>query len=164
MRKSAMLLTSVLAATIAFAGCDQQQQAGPAKSQAAEDPKIKAVKDSIAKMTPEETAVVEKVKAMKPELNGLASGRPLSEEINDYATTKGAFNIIPVGWTASRKTASGREKRWKVIFNYQDFKKQFVTAEWEYDPDTNKVYPFDQENARIFWSNPPQETKTAKGK
>src|SRR5262245_9386923 len=159
MKKSAMLLTSVLASTLVLAGCDQQQQAGPAKSQAAEDPKVKAVKDSIAKMTTEEAAVVEKVKAMKPEINETPSGRPLSEEISEHARVS---NITPVGITASRKTAAGREKRWKVLFSYQDAKKQFVTAEWEYDTETNKIYPFDQDIARTFCSSPHPDPKAPK--
>jgi hypothetical protein len=162
MRKSTLVLTCVLVSVVVFAACGQQP--GPATTQPAEDPKLKALKDAVAKMTPEEQAVVEKIKGMKPEFNTMPSGRPLSEEVDEYATKKGAFNISVIGWVASRKTAAGREKRWKVLLHYQDYKKQFVTAEWEYDPETNKIYPFDQEQARIFWSQPPPETKTTKQK
>lgn len=152
MRKSTLVLTSVLIFTAILVGCGQQP--GPTSSKPAEDPKLKSIKDAVAKMTPEEQAVVEKVKGMKPEFNGMASKRTLAEEVDEYATQKGAFNISVIGWVASRKTAAGREKRWKVLLHYQDYNKRFVTAEWEYDPDTNKIYPFDQEQARIFWSAP----------
>ncbi|HEU4390766.1 MAG TPA: hypothetical protein VFV34_23375 [Blastocatellia bacterium] len=162
MTRNTLVLTSVLIFVSIISGCGQQP--GPAASKPAEDPKLKSLKDAVAKMTPEEQAVVEKVKGMKPEFNGMPSGRTLAEEVNDYATQKGAFNISVIGWVASRKSAAGREKRWRILLHYQNYTKQFVTAEWEYDPDTNKVYPFDQEQARIFWSAPPADPKAAKRK
>src|SRR5713226_5350350 len=85
-----------------------------------EDPKIAVVKDRISKTTPEGKAVIEKVKAMKPEVNEQLSGKTLGEKADDYAKNMGAYNIIPIGWEASQKKLLPGEKagRWKVVFNY----------------------------------------------
>lgn len=113
-----------------------------------EDPKVTAAKQAIAKTTPEGTAIVGKAQAMKPEINEQLSAKPLSEVVEDFSKNKGGFNITPIGWEAVQK----KSNRWKVIFHYLDYQKQYLTAEWELNPETNKLYPFDTKNAAYFWA------------
>ena len=126
--------------------CDKK--AAPA-ARTQKDPKIAAVEDRVAKTTPEGKAVIETVLAMKPEVNEQVSTKTLQEMVDDYAKNKGAYNINSIGWEASQKKTG----RWKVVFNYQDWQKQLLAAEWEYDSTAKKVYPFERDNAPGFWSN-----------
>jgi hypothetical protein len=80
---------------------------------------------------------------MKPEVNEQVAARPLSDILKDYSENKGTFNIIPIGWEASQK----KNHRWKLVYHYQDYQKQLAAAEWEYNPETNKLYPFEFVNA-----------------
>jgi hypothetical protein len=142
----------ILALVILLIGCGQKPTQ-VAKAQ--KDPKIAAIEDRISKTTPEGKTVVDKVKAMKPEVNEQLSTKTLDEMVEEYAKNKGAYNITPIGWEASQKKLLAGEKqgRWKVVFNYQDWQKQLLAAEWEYNSDTNKLYPFEKDNAPGFWSN-----------
>lgn len=129
------------------------------------DPRIAAVEARISKTTPEGVAIIEKVKAMKPEVNEQVSGKTLGEMVDKYAKEMGpAYNITPIGWEASQKKLLPGEKagRWKVVFNYQDYQKQLLAAEWEYNSDTNKLYPFEKDNAPGFYE--PAEPQGKKGK
>lgn len=123
------------------------------------DPKIAAIEERISKTTPEGKAIIEKVLAMKPEVNEQVSTKTLQEMVDDYAKNKGAYNIVSIGWEASQKKTG----RWKVVFSYQDWQKQLLAAEWEYDSDTKKLYPFEKDNAPGFWSNEGAEPRK-KGK
>jgi hypothetical protein len=134
---------------------------------AQKDPRIAAVEERVAKTAPDGKAIIEKVKAMKPEVNGLASTKTLGEMADHYALEMGpAYNITPIGWEASQKKLlpGGKAGRWRVVFNYQDYQKQLLAAEWEYDADTNKVYPFEKDNAIGFWSDEGSEPQGKKGK
>ena len=126
----------------------------PAARPAGKDPKITAAEDKISKTTPEGKAMIEKVQAMKPEVNEQVSGKTLKEIVNDYAQNKGAYNISIIGWEASQKKPTAGEKvgRWKVVLHYQDYQKQILAAQWEYNPETNKLYPFETTNAPQFWT------------
>lgn len=126
--------------------CDKKP-ASVARTQ--EDPKIAAIKDRISKTTPEGKAIIEKALALKPEVNEQLSTKTLQEMVDDYAKNKGAYNINSIGWEASQKKTG----RWKVVFDYQDWQKQLLAAEWEYDATTKKLYPFEKDNAPGFWSN-----------
>jgi hypothetical protein len=119
------------------------------------DPKIAAIEERIAKTTPEGKAVIEKVLVMKPEVNEQISTKTLQEMVDDYAKNKGAYNITSIGWEAAQKKLLPGEKagRWKVVFDYQDWQKQLLAAEWEFNSDTKKLYPFEKDNAPGFWSN-----------
>lgn len=131
-----------------FAACnDKPAPTAPAAPK--EDPKIAAIKADVAKTTPQEKATIDKCLAMKPEVNGLVAAKTLGDIVNDFATTKGDYNIRVIGWEAHAKS----NKRWKLILHYQDYQKQLVVAEWEYNPETNKVYPFDLKNAPIFYTS-----------
>jgi hypothetical protein len=128
-------------------GCGQKP--GPIKAKADKDPKVVAAEEKINKTSPEGKEIIEKVKAMKPEVNEQVSTKTLNEVVENYAKNMGNYNITPIGWEASKK----KTERWKVVFYYQDYQKQFLAAEWEYDPQANKIYPFEMENARGFWTN-----------
>lgn len=142
----------VLMLLLLVVACDKKP-APVARTQ--EDPKIAVVKDRISKTTPEGKAIIEKVLMMKPEVNEQISTKTLQEMVDDYAKNKGAYNINPIGWEAAQKKLLPGEKagRWKVGFNYQDWQKQLLAAEWEFNSDTNKLYPFEKDNAPGFWSN-----------
>jgi hypothetical protein len=131
-------------------GCGEKpQQPTAAKPKVDADPKRARFQEAIDKTTPEGKDMVEKVKVMKPEVNEKVAAKPLGEIIDDYATNKGEFNIKPLGWTASQKAT----KNWKVAYYYQDYLGQYNAAEWEYNPETKKLYPFEFTNAPTFWTD-----------
>ena len=146
------IMALVAVAVLLVSACDQKP-APAAKAQ--KDPKIAAVEERIAKTTPEGKDIIEKVRAMKPEVNEQLSTKTVQEMVDDYSKNKGAYNITPIGWEAVQKKLLPGEKtgRWKVVFDYQDYNKQVLSAEWEYNTDTNKLYPFEKDNAPQFWSN-----------
>lgn len=147
---------------LSLAACEHK---APVTSTAPKDPRIAAVEARISKTTPEGLAIIEKVKAMKPEVNEQISAKTLGEMADKYAKEMGAaYNITPIGWEASQKKLLPSEKagRWKVVFNYQDYQKQLLAAEWEYNSDTNKLYPFEKDNAPGFWEV--AESQGKKGK
>lgn len=142
----------VVAVLLLLVACDKK----PAPvATVQKDPRIAAIEERISKTTPDGKQIIEKVKAMKPEVNEQLSTKTLGEKVDDYAKNMGAYNITSIGWEASQKKLLPGEKagRWKVVFNYQDYQKQLLAAEWEYNSDTNKLYPFEQHNAPGFWSN-----------
>jgi hypothetical protein len=145
-------------------GCHDKP--APAAKPAAKDPKLAAAEDKISKTTPGGKAMIEKVQAMKPEFNEQVSGKALKEIADDYATNKGAYNITIIGWEASQKKPVNAEKtgRWKVVLHYQDYQKQLLAAEWEYNPETNKLYPFEKINAKDFWTPAAADSQGKKGK
>ncbi len=136
---------------------------GPVKAKAAKDPKVAAVEEKIAKTTPEGKDMVEKVKGMKPDFNESPSAKTLGEIVDDYAKNKGTYNIEVIGWEGSQKASTGN---WKIALHYQDWEKNLLYAEWEYNPKTNKLYPFEKVNAPQFWSGVAADgtTPPAKGK
>jgi hypothetical protein len=128
------------------------------------DPKIAAIEERISKTTPEGKDVIEKVKAMKPDVNAQISAKTLGEMADHYEKEMGAYNITSIGWEASQKKLlpGAKSQRWKIVFSYQDWQKQLLIAEWEYDPDTKKLYPFERDNAPGFYEAEPQGTKGKK--
>lgn len=138
----------------------------PAARPAGKDPKIAAAEEKISKTTPAGKAMIEKVRAMKAEVNDQISTKSIAEMVDEYSKNKGAYNITPIGWEASQKKALSGEKtgRWRVVFYYQDYQKQPLAAEWEYNPETNKLYPFEQQNAKAFWSDEGANAQGKKGK
>lgn len=152
----------IAAALFLLAGC-QSKPAAVAK--AAKDPKLAAVEDRMSKTTQEGKQAIEKVQGLKPEVNEQLSTKTLGEMVDHYAKEMGAYNLTPIGWDASQKKALANEKsgRWKIAFNYFDYQKQLLTAEWEYNPDTGKVYPFEKVNAPGFYSSEGADAKK-KGK
>ena len=124
-------------------------------TRAAKDPKVAAIEERIAKTTPEGKDIIEKVKGMKPEVNEQMSTKTLKEMADHYEKDMGAYNIASIGWEATQKKllAGAKSAKWKVAFSYQDWQKQLLTAEWEFDPDIQKVYPFEKDNAPQFYSN-----------
>ncbi len=153
----------VVAVLFLLVACDHKP-APVAKVQ--KDPKIAAIEDRISKTTPEGKEVIEKVQAMKPEVNQQLSTKTLGEVVDDYAKNKGAYNITSIGWEASQKKLlqGAKAARWKVAFSYQDWQKQVLTAEWEYDSETKMLYPFEKDNAPQFYSSEGAEPQGKKGK
>jgi hypothetical protein len=134
---------------VIIAGCGDKPQPAASKPKAESDPKRAAFQKSIDSTNQEGKDMIEKVKAMKPEVNEQVSAKPLGEIIDDYATTKGEFNIKPIGWAASKKTSNNF---WKIVYYYQDYQNQYTAAEWEYNPETKKLYPFETKYAPVFWT------------
>ena len=147
-----------LALLLLLAGCKDTPVQTNTKAQ--KEPKLAAAEESIARTTPEGKKILEKILGMKPEINGQKSTKTLSAIIDDFAKNKGSFNITSVGWDASQK----KNGRWKTVFHYQDYNKVLVDAEWEYNPETNNLYPFDKENAKQFFSVEKEAPAEGKGK
>jgi hypothetical protein len=158
MKKAILLVTVVLIGFVA--GCDEKAgPTAPGKASAdSADPKLAGIKADIAKTTPDGLAMIEKVKAMKPEVNEQASSKTLTEVIDDWKTNKGEYNINEIGWVATQKKSG----RWKIIYHYRPYTKEYLAAEWEYNPQTGKLYPFDLTNAPQFWAGPTDADKKAK--
>jgi hypothetical protein len=133
---------------------------GPVKAKADKDPKVAAAEEKINKTSPEGKEIITKVQGMKPEVNEQPSTKTLNELVEDYSKNKANYSITPIGWEASKK----KTERWKVVFYYQDWQYQLLGAEWEYDPQTNKVYPFEKDNSPGFWSNEGAAPQSTKGK
>lgn len=141
---------SCLIVLVFITACGQkpaEQQS--AKPQTAKDPKLVKFEENIAKTTPEGKEFIEKAKVMKPEVNEQISTKTLGELVEDYAKNKGDFNLKPIGWEASEKKTT---KNWKLVFYYQDFSNQYQAAEWEYNPTSKKLYPFEYINAPLFYT------------
>jgi hypothetical protein len=154
-------IAAVVALVFLLAGCEQK----PAPvAKASKDPKVAAIEDRIAKTTPEGKRAIEKAKSMKPEVNEQVSAKTLGEMEDHYEREMGAYNITPIGWEASQKKLQPGQKnaRWKIVFDYFDYQKQLLAAEWEYDPDTGKLYPFEKDNAPGFYEPPAAPGKKGK--
>ena len=147
-----------LALLFLLAGCKdtsvQTNTAGP------KNPRLAAIEEAIAKTTPEGKKILDKIVGMKPEINEQKATKPLSAIIDDFSKNKGSFNITTVGWSASQKKSG----RWKVVYHYQEYTKIYQDAEWEYNPETNNLYPFDPENAKQFYSLEKEAPAASKGK
>jgi hypothetical protein len=149
MNKKASCLI-ILLLTVLMIGCGEKPQPAATKPKADADPKRAKFQEAIDKTTPEGKEMVEKVKAMKPLVNEKVSAKTLGEITDDFSTTKGEFNTKPMGWTASQK---GTTKNWKVVYYYQDYLGQYNSAEWEYNPDSKQLYPFEFTNAPTFYTD-----------
>jgi hypothetical protein len=154
------IVSSLVVVLVALASCNNEKPKAAGPATPPEDAHLTTIKTTIAKTTPDEKAMIEKCLAMKPEVNGLASAKTLGEITDDYGKNKADYNIHPIGWEAHIKS----NKRWKVLFHYQDYQKQFTVAEWEYNPETSKLYPFDLKNAPQFWTGVGADQSAKKGK
>jgi hypothetical protein len=150
-----------LAVVLLMAGCKGGggQSSSTAKPAAPRDPRVAAIQERVDKTTPEAKQIIQEVQAIKPEVNEQPSGKTLGEIVETYSKNNGAYNILPIGWEANKK----KNGRWKIAYNYQDWQKQILLAEWEYIPETKKLYPFEFQNAKEFWSAPETADKP-KGK
>jgi|SRR5262249_37172362 len=165
MKKTIWLILSISIAFLAAACNDKAGPTAPSKASAdSADPKLAAIKSDMAKTSPEGKAIIEKVKEMKPQVNGQASSKTLAEIIDDWKTNKGDYNISEIGWDATQKAARPGEKagRWKVKYYYRPYTKEYLAAEWEYNPQDGSLYPFDLNNAPQFWAAPTDADKKAK--
>ena len=142
-----------LIATIVVAVCVQYVVVPEARSQ--DDTKRSTILKRISQTSPEGLKIIEKIQAMKPEINGMRSAKTLIEIIQEYAFNVGPYGINPLGWEATEKAESAGNSlaRWRIVFHYQDYTKQYLEAEWEYDPKAERLFPFDIKNATQFWTN-----------
>ena len=141
----------ILLLTVVMVGCgDKPQQPAAAKPKADSDPKRAKFQEAIDKTTPEGKDMIEKIKAMKPLVNDKVAAKSLGEITDDFATKNGEYNTKPIGWAASQK---GTTKNWKVVYYYQDYQGQYNAAEWEYNPDSKQLYPFEFTNAPTFYTD-----------
>jgi hypothetical protein len=155
-----MFKVAILAAAVMVFAVACAEKPAPTKARVEKDPKILSAEEKIGKTTADGKAIIEKVQAMKPEVNEVQSTKTLKEIVDGYAQNMGAYNITPIGWEASQK----KTNNWKVVFHYQDYQKQVVAAEWEYNPGSSKVYPFEKVNAPGFISTEPAPSSAAKSK
>jgi hypothetical protein len=123
--------------------------------QAQDDEKLERILGTISATSKDGLKILDKVQDMKPEVNARKSTKTLIDIVQDYAFNKGAYNIAVLGWAASRSEVTSGEVlgRWKIVLYYRDWEKQHQSAEWEYNEETNKLYPFEKDNAPGFWSN-----------
>lgn len=142
-------LGACVLALLLIVGCGGNKPVPANKPATNKDPKIAAIEERAAKVSPQGKEIIEKAKGLKPIVNDQASAMTLGELVDDYANNKGAYNITPVGWEASEKAAN---KRWKILFHYKTFSDELAVAEWEYNPADGKLYPFDTKNAPTFWT------------
>jgi hypothetical protein len=100
---------------------------------------------------------------MKPEVNERLSSKNLEDSVLGYSQKAGKDKIYPIGWAASEKNVrAGSEKkgnRWRINFYFQDIQKQYLTAEWEYNKETGQLYPFEFQNAPLFWAKPKRKVR-----
>jgi hypothetical protein len=149
MKKNASCLI-ILLLMVVMVGCGEKPQPAATKPKADADPKRARFQEAIDKTSPEGKEMVEKIKAMKPLVNEKVAAKSLGEITDDFATKMGEFNTKPLGWTASQK---GTSKNWKVVYYYQDYLGQYNSAEWEYNPDSKQLYPFEFTNAPTFFTD-----------
>jgi hypothetical protein len=140
----------ILLLTVLMIGCGEKPQPTASKPKADADPKRAKFQEAIDKTTPEGKEMIEKIKAMKPLVNEKVAAKTLGEITEDFSTKNGEFNTKPLGWTASQK---GTTKNWKVVYYYQDYLGQYNSAEWEYNPDSKQLYPFEFTNAPTFYTD-----------
>jgi hypothetical protein len=145
-KKTVIKIIPCLLIALCAVGCAGKSSA-PGQARVEKDPRITAIEQSIAKTTPEGKEMIQQLKALKPEVNTRIAGKSLGEIVDEYAINKGNYNLTPLGWEASQK----KNGRWKLMFHYQDYQKQIASAEWEYDPQAKKLYPFEVKNAPGFW-------------
>src|SRR5262249_17910661 len=106
------------------------------------------VREAIRGTTTEANAIIEKVKALKPIVNATESRLTLGNLVDKAAQEKGDSSLTPIGWEASKKLNG----RWRIVLRYKDHLQANQAAEWEYNSETDQVYPFDLQNAPRFWS------------
>ena len=131
------------------------QRGRPAQTEGV-DPRLKMIKEEIEKTTPEGKEIIERVKQMLPEVNGKLSTLPLEKLVENYVKEQ---NLAPVGWAASKlsewvSTNTLRsDSLWQIRLLYRTEAKEYRSAQWRYDSETRRLYPFNG-NAEQFWSGP----------
>ena len=95
---------------------------------------------------------------MKPQVNERPSRKTLEQSILAYIQKQGNEKIYPVGWSASLKISGN----WKINFYFQDFQERYVTAEWEYNKETDQLYPFEFHSAPMFWERSKRKVEKLK--
>jgi hypothetical protein len=124
-----------------------------------QDEKLASILESIQKTSPKGLEIIEKIKVMKSEVNGQRSTKTLEEMVRYYSVDRGEYNITVIGWAASPRQSVVPTSCWRITLYFQDHKKEYQSAEWEYNKETNKLYPWEMERAPWFWSNEGRKEK-----
>ncbi len=115
--------------------------------------KLNLILESISKTSPEGIQIIEEALDKYPVVNGKRSTRTLLEIIEEYSVRRRVYNINPIGWYASRS----KNHLWRIVFYYQDYQKEYQSAEWQYEADTKELRSFESKNAPQFWTSAPRE-------
>lgn len=107
------------------------------------DGRVREIRTKCAETTEEGAAVLAKVQAWTPVVNGRPGDKPLRDVAAEYKE-KGIYEIC---WGATRKQTG----RWKVVYSFIDIQGAFKEAEWEHDAQTGETKPFD-DDAQTFWT------------
>jgi hypothetical protein len=142
------MIGHVLLVSVLFLRCDSVPTSSAAIA-TQENTKLTAIQERISKTSEDGLRIIERVKRLEPVVSEQPSAARLIDIVDEYSAKKGRYNIIPVGWEASQKD----DGHWKIVFYYQDFLDRYKAAEWEYDEETNKLYPFERDNAPQFWTS-----------
>ena len=145
-----MLKLWIAAVLISLSFCPNSARA----LQTQDDEKLERILATISGTSTDGLKILDKVQELRPEINEIESTKTLIDLVQDYAFNKGAYSIAVLGWAASRKKVmtGAALGRWKIVLYYKDWQKQYQSAEWEYNEETNKLYPFERKNAPTFWS------------
>jgi hypothetical protein len=120
-----------------------------------DEDRLAKIQKHIFDTTPEGLEILKKVQKMKPEVNERLSSKNLEDSVFEYSQKPGNDKIYPIGWSASLKISG----HWKINFYFQDFQEQYLTAEWEYNKETEQLYPFEFRNAPMFWDKSKRRTR-----
>src|SRR5262245_8904611 len=110
------------------------------------DARPTAVPGTISNSSQQANEIVEKIQDLKPEVNGQLSAMTLGALVREFSERFTAFK--PIDWEASEKITG----RWRIVLCYQEGAAKHNEAEWEYNPATGRLCPFETQNAPRFWA------------
>lgn len=145
-RASALVATAILGV-----GCGSAPEARapkPTTSLAQKQAKdnagrVRELQARCSEVPPGGAEALARVQAWIPVVNSRPGDKPLRDVATDYV----GKGIVEVCWGAAQKGTG----RWKVWYDYIDIQGAFQTAEWELDPASGDVKPFNA-NAQTFWT------------
>jgi len=152
MRTLCITLLTMTTATMLW-GCSDLAKKGAAPQPAAPAAKTETqpvdkerakIEARIAKLTDEDKAAIEKVKAAFLTVNGNKSAVSVGEIIED--TMKNP-SVKGVGWEAF-KQADGS---FRVMYNFRDAQGKYDVAAWVYNPKTGKVDHANKNAMQMSW-------------
>jgi hypothetical protein len=107
--KTMARIIPVMAVFLLLVGCDHKP--GPTAAKAQKDPKIAAIEERVAKTTPEGKQIIEKVLAMKPEVNEQVSTKTLGELLTITRRTRALTTLLRLDGKPARKNCSRLKRR-----------------------------------------------------
>ena len=116
-------------------------------AKAQEDKRFAEISEHITRTTTEGLEILNRALKLKPEVNERLSTKSLGEHVEEFSS--GSDPIKPIGWEVVRNRAMNR---WRIVFYYQMNDQSYRAAEWEYNDETKKLYPFEFVNSPTFWA------------